>query len=71
MSRTLNRRRAIQARFNPPLPDSTFDDWRKRGIIPDPDVMMGRTPYWYDETVDGITEQPRITRRRDATAKTG
>ena len=54
MSRTLNRRRAIQARFNPPLPDSTFDDWRKRGIIPDPDVMMGRTPYWYDETVDGI-----------------
>jgi hypothetical protein len=29
------------------------------------DAVAGR------ETVDGITEQPRITRRRDATAKTG
>ncbi len=40
----------------------TIDSYRDRGIFPEPDGHVGRSPFWYPETLTGFVPPKRTGR---------
>jgi hypothetical protein len=58
----IHRKRAAKRFFGDP-PDSTWHDWIKRGLVPEPDVELGpQTPGW----TEGLIARHQATRIKPA-----
>ena len=41
-----------------PMPNSTFHDWRAKGLIPPPEFPFGpHTPYWRLDVIEAHEQQ--------------
>jgi hypothetical protein len=54
-------KRAVGERYGGRSP-RTIDRWVKAGILPPPDLYMGRHPLWADETLNQHDRQAVIAR---------
>lgn len=41
------------------LQPKTLDTYRRRGIMPEPDGMIGRSPWWYSDTITSWDKKRR------------
>lgn len=35
---------------------STLRQWKQRGKLPDPDLLVGKSPAWYEETIQTMED---------------
>ena len=51
------RPRGVCERFYPHLSPATLHRYRRRGIIPAPDGIIGQSPFWFESTINRAIEK--------------